>query len=221
MACRRNGYWAIPPSTPTTSAPTSGPSTPRPSSPRILRGPRNCRSTNTSTRKGIWSNAASTSSSTSGAWQPVTRRLRGTSSPSSPSRLSPCGSDDCQQDLGRELINCRRSDFRLALTRLFTAWRAGGRAGSLEARPRRVPVIIAGQMGCVGERLRAFRQLPDAMEDRQQIDVGEGELLVDEIAGLGDRLVENPDLFAHRRQDGIDRLSIRRSIGGPRRYMRR
>src|SRR3979490_1757752 len=100
MACRRNGYWAIPPSTPTTSAPTSGPSTPRPSSPRILRGPRNCRSTNTSTRKGIWSNAASTSSSTSGAWQPVTRRLRGTSSPSSPSRLSPCGSDDCQQDLG-------------------------------------------------------------------------------------------------------------------------
>src|SRR5882672_4064195 len=99
MACRRNGYWAIPPSTPTTSAPTSGPSTPRPSSPRILRGPRNCRSTNTSTRKGIWSNAASTSSSTSGAWQPVTRRLRGTSSPSSPSRLSPCGSDDCQQDL--------------------------------------------------------------------------------------------------------------------------
>src|SRR5882762_5655138 len=99
MACRRNGYWAIPPSTPTTSAPTSGPSTPRPSSPRILRGPTNCRSTNTSTRKGIWSNAASTSSSTSGAWQPVTRRLRGTSSPSSPSRLSPCGSDDCQQDL--------------------------------------------------------------------------------------------------------------------------
>src|SRR4030088_2647525 len=99
MACRRNGYWAIPPSTPTTSAPTSGPSTPRPSSPRILRGPRNCRSTNTSTRKGIWSNAASTSSSTSGAWQPVTRRLRGTFSPSSPSRLSPCGPDDCQQDL--------------------------------------------------------------------------------------------------------------------------
>src|SRR5229473_7909036 len=108
MACRRNGYWAIPPSTPTTSAPTSGPSTPRPSSPRILRGPRNCRSTNTSTRKGIWSNAASTSSSTSGAWQPVTRRLRGTSSPSSPSRLSPCGSDDCQQDLG--LLHPRDGD---------------------------------------------------------------------------------------------------------------
>ena len=63
------------------------------------RGPRNCRSTSTSTRKGIWSNAASTSSSTFAASPPATRRPRGTSSPSSPSRPSLCGYDDCQQDL--------------------------------------------------------------------------------------------------------------------------
>src|SRR3979490_1455382 len=75
-----------------------------------------------------------------------------------------------------------------ALTRLCPARRACGRRGAHEARPRRVPIIIACQMVCGGERLGAFRGLPDPIEDRQQIDVGERELLADKIAGPGDRL---------------------------------
>src|SRR5262249_3666393 len=77
----------------------SKPSMPKRSFRHILRGRRNSLSTSTSTRRGIWSNAASTSSSTFGASPPATRRRRGTSSPSSPSQPSSCGSDDCQQDL--------------------------------------------------------------------------------------------------------------------------
>src|SRR6266704_3139088 len=68
-----------------------------------------------------------------------------------------------------------------ALTRLCPARRACGRRGAHEARPRRVPVVIAGQVGCGGERRCAFRRLSDPIEDRQQVDVGESELFADEI----------------------------------------
>jgi hypothetical protein len=44
--------------------------------------------------------------------------------------------------------------------------------------------------------LRALGKLPDPMQDRQQIDVGEGELIVDQITGPGDRLVQNSQLLA-------------------------
>ena len=49
------------------------------------------------------------------------------------------------------------------------------------------------------DRLGCFRQLPDVIEDRQQIDIGEGEVIAGEIARSGDRLVENAQLFANRR----------------------
>jgi len=83
-----------------------------------------------------------------------------------------------------------------------------------------VPVVIGGEMGRGGDGLSAFGQLLDSMEDRHEIDVGEGELVAGEMAGLGDRSVENPDLLTHRRQYGFDRRSVRLSIGGFRRDIR-
>jgi hypothetical protein len=68
-------------------------------------------------------------------------------------------------------------------------------------------------VGRGGERLRAFGELPDPMQDRQQIDVGEGEVIADEKAGAGDRLVKNSQLLAHGRHDGLDRLPVRLSCG--------
>ncbi|MEA3175681.1 MAG: hypothetical protein QOF42_3092 [Gammaproteobacteria bacterium] len=44
-------------------------------------------------------------------------------------------------------------------------------------------------MGCGGESFGSFGQLSDPVKDRQQIDVGECELIADEMTGLGDRLV--------------------------------
>ena len=45
-------------------------------------------------------------------------------------------------------------------------------------------------MGCSGESFGAFRKLPDAIEDRQQVDVGEGEMIADQMAGRRDRFIE-------------------------------
>src|ERR1700731_272452 len=84
----------------------------------------------------------------------------------------------------------------VVLARPGPARRAGGRDGALETRSRRVPVVIGGEVVSCGERFRAFRELPDMKQDRQQVDVGEGEAIADEITGRGDRLVENPDLLA-------------------------
>ena len=94
-------------------------------------------------------------------------------------------------NLGIEAVSFAYSESltatRFALTRLDPARRAGRRSGTRKTRPRRVPVVIAGEMGGRGESLRAFGKLPDPMEDRQQVDVGERELRVDEIAA-GERL---------------------------------
>jgi hypothetical protein len=74
-----------------------------------------------------------------------------------------------------------------------------------------MPVIICGKMASCGERLGAFRKLPDPMQDRQQVDVGEGEPVAGEIAGAGNRSVQNSQLFAHRRHRGFDGLPVRLS----------
>src|SRR6202022_1063230 len=57
--------------------------------------------------------------------------------------------------------------FGADLTRRFPARWAGGRDGALEARPRCMLVVIAGQMCRCGESLRAFRGLADSIKDRQ------------------------------------------------------
>jgi len=77
-----------------------------------------------------------------------------------------------------------------------------------------MPVVIGGKMGSAVERLRAFGDKPHVIEDRHEIDVGEGELIIDQIAGPGDRLVENADLLAQRRRNGLDRLSVGLAVGG-------
>jgi hypothetical protein len=54
-------------------------------------------------------------------------------------------------------------------------------------------------MGGAVERVRAFGDEQHGIEDRHEIDVGEGELIINRIAGPGDRPVENADLLAQRR----------------------
>jgi hypothetical protein len=84
-----------------------------------------------------------------------------------------------------------------------------------------MPVVIGGKAGGAVERLRAFGDEPHLVQDRHEIDVGEGELIIDQIGGPGDRLVKNPDLRAQRRRNGLDRLvgqaCRRRSLGRHRR----
>jgi hypothetical protein len=46
---------------------------------------------------------------------------------------------------------------------------------------------------------------------------GERVLIVDEMAGFGDRIVQNPDLLAQRRGHGLDRLPAGLAVGGLRR----
>jgi hypothetical protein len=70
------------------------------------------------------------------------------------------------------------------------AGRSLGRCGPHKTRPPRVPVVVAGEMGRRGERLRALRQLPNVVEDRQQVDVGEGEAIGNEKAARAYHLVE-------------------------------
>src|SRR5579859_3342286 len=106
---------------------------------------------------------------------------------------------------------------RLVLTRLCATGWAGGRSGRLETRPRCMTFVISGEMGCGGESVGSFGQLPDPVEDRQQVDVCECQLVTREMAGLGDRLVENPDLLAHGRHHRFDRFSVGLAIGGLRR----
>jgi hypothetical protein len=79
-----------------------------------------------------------------------------------------------------------------------------GLRGALESLARRVPLVIAGKMPCGAALLRALRELPDAIVDRREIDVGEGELIVDEMAPPCDRPGENTNLLAQRRHDGVD-----------------
>jgi hypothetical protein len=56
----------------------------------------------------------------------------------------------------------------------------------------------------VSEGRRAFGQFLHVEEDRHQINVGDGELIADEMAGFGDRSVENFELFAHRGRHRFD-----------------
>src|SRR5580704_14691654 len=100
-----------------------------------------------------------------------------------------------------------------ALTSRGSLRRARRRGGALETRPLGVPGVIGGKMRRGGESFRAFRELLDAKEDRHEVDVGEGEEIVDEMAAAGDRLVEDADLLAQGRHHGLDRLSIRLSVG--------
>ena len=60
-----------------------------------------------------------------------------------------------------------------------------------------MPVKITGQLRRGGESLRALGKLPNSIKDWQQIDIGEGELIFHEIAGLRDRLVKNSQLLAN------------------------
>src|SRR5438046_210884 len=96
------------------------------------------------------------------------------------------------------------------------AWGARGRRGALEAWPRRVPFVIICKMGGGSECFGAIRKLSDPIEDRHQIDVGECEPVIDEIAGLGDCPVEDSQLLPYRRHDGLDRPAVRPSVGSVR-----
>ena len=49
-----------------------------------------------------------------------------------------------------------------------------------------LPLVIAREMACGAERLRAFRRLPEPVKDRHQIDVGEAKLIAGEMARRGD-----------------------------------
>src|SRR5262245_59794674 len=92
----------------------------------------------------------------------------------------------------------------LALTRVYTARGTRRQRGTLEARSCGVPAEITGEVCRPGQSLCTFRKLPDTVEDRQQVDVGERELIVDKITSFRDRAVQNPDLLAQRRHDGFD-----------------
>jgi hypothetical protein len=50
-------------------------------------------------------------------------------------------------------------------------------------------LVIAREMGRRSEGRGAFRQLPDVIEDRQQVDIGKSELIADKITGPGNRVV--------------------------------
>ena len=81
------------------------PSPPRersPSSPTTRHARSSIRSTRTSMPNAISSNAASQSSSSSGASQPVSKKPREIIGPSSPSQQSSYGYDKCPHDLERD-----------------------------------------------------------------------------------------------------------------------
>src|SRR4051794_36380932 len=102
---------------------------------------------------------------------------------------SACSPDERSDIRGAGLASVPRMSLRSSGLRLRPARRAGRRVGALETWPGGVPLVVAGEMGCGGKSLRAFGKLLDAMQDRQQVDVGKGEPVLDEITGVGDRLV--------------------------------
>ncbi len=69
-------------------------------------------------------------------------------------------------------------------------------------------LVIGGKMARRRQSFCAFGSLPDPVENRQQIDVGECEPIIDEIAGRGDGPVENLQLLANRRHHGFDPVPI-------------
>ena len=78
---------------------------------------------------------------------------------------------------------------------------------------------ISAEMGRRGESFRPFRREFDAIENWKQIKVSQGQLFVDQVSGVGHRVVENADLLANIAQNGVDHAPIRRFAGVHRRYV--
>src|SRR5690348_9261369 len=78
------------------------------------------------------------------------------------------------------------------------------RRGALKTRPGRVRLEIAAEMSRGNESFCAFGREPDAIEYRKQVEIGEGQLIVNEVACFGNRIIENADLLAHVDQHGVD-----------------
>src|SRR5947209_8179255 len=73
---------------------------------------------------------------------------------------------------------------------------------------------ITGKLRRGSERLGALGKLPNAIKDRQQIDISERELIFHEITGPGDRLVKDTQLLPNGRHNSRYRLPVRPSPGG-------
>src|SRR6188508_2961699 len=63
------------------------------------------------------------------------------------------------------------------------ARRAGGRLGADEARPLGMALIVGGQMPGLCERGGALGRDLQAMQERHQVDVGQGERIAHQVAG--------------------------------------
>jgi hypothetical protein len=74
----------------------------------------------------------------------------------------------------------------------------GRRNGARRARARRMALKIGRQMFGFCQSRRTLGHLWEVEKDRQQVDVGERELIADEMAGHGHRFVQDLELTAHR-----------------------